>query len=186
MAEIHSGHAGDAENLLPSPEEVEALYGEEKRKIYDTAGDGRRRALLKIWTKEKTAPPPPKPALPPEDARIRAAAMELLELSRPYVVAPGGDAYLRARRIRYRHEMEQPGTNAYRRAQRALQCHIIDSFLEKNTIDYPAITRAVQADPLCVSFDEDIIKQLYLHFIRVLQQDGQILEEIFDDSDDDL
>ena len=183
MAQIPLEEPGDgAEKPLPTPEEVARLFGDDKREIYETAGEGRRRGLLKLWENERRNPVPA-PVTEP-DARTRAAYRELQALSRSYVKTPEGDVPLRVRKIRYRAELQDPAKDPLRKAQRALQCHMLDMFIEKDSIDYNQILQAASADPLCAPLDEQLVKMLYLRFIEVLLHDQQITEEIFEDDDD--
>jgi hypothetical protein len=112
----------------------------------------------------------------------KSALRMILELGQSYVKTPDGDAKLRARMIRYKAELGKPH-DAERLAVRALQCHVLDSFINKDAVDFNEIIHDVRANPLCAPLDDDKIQTLYVIFINVLLQDVAIEKETFDDDE---
>lgn len=105
------------------------------------------------------------------------AVRKILELGQSYVKTPDGDAKLRARMIRYKAELAKLDSEE-KLAIRALQCHVLNSFIKKDSIDFNEVIRDVRADPLCTPLDDDKIQAHYVIFINVLLNDGAIKNDL--------
>jgi hypothetical protein len=160
---------------LPTAEEIGARFGDDARRQWGTANDDRRRGMLKRWEREGVDAA--KHRLP--DTR-REDMLALLQLHESYGRVPGMEAALAARKFRYEREMETM-EDAYKLAVRSVHCRIVEEFLRREYVDFTDVLRGSMADPLCAALDEEIIGKIYLHFIRVLEHDGHIARETFDD-----